>query len=61
MPHKLHTHRLHDNEGEVADIPFRKNDLKQHATTMDRPLDPSDGPGKADAELADELHLLENN
>ena len=44
-------------EGEIEDIPFLKNDLKEHGTTMGKPLDTADGPGKADAEIADEIHF----
>ena len=47
MPHTLHT-----DEGDVRDIPFAKNDMKDHVTTMDKPLDAVDAPGKADSEIA---------
>ena len=36
-----------------VDVPFLKNDMNDPAATMDKPLDPADGPGKADAEMAD--------
>jgi hypothetical protein len=40
--------------GEVRDVPFLGNDMKDSAPTMGKPLDPADGPGKADAELAED-------
>ena len=40
-------------DGETRDVPFMKNDMKDQPTTTGRPLDPADGPGKADAELAE--------
>jgi hypothetical protein len=40
--------------GEIRDVPFLKNDMKDQPTTMGKPLDPADGPGKADAELSQE-------
>jgi hypothetical protein len=39
---------------ETEDVPFLKNDMKDELSTMDKPLDPADGPGKADAEMAEE-------
>ena len=41
------THR----DGEIRDVPFLSNDMKDELPTTGRPLDPADGPGKADAEL----------
>jgi hypothetical protein len=40
--------------GEVRDIPFLKNDMKDSPSTMDKPLDTSDAPGKADSEMVEE-------
>ena len=39
---------------EENDIPFVKNDLRDSAATMDKPLDTVDAPGKADSELVEE-------
>jgi hypothetical protein len=39
---------------EVSDLPFLKNDMNDSPATMEKPLDPADGPGKADAELGEE-------
>ena len=39
------------NDGEIRDLPFLGNDMKDEPTTMGKPLDTADGPGKADAEL----------
>jgi hypothetical protein len=36
---------------EVADVPFFGNDMNDSPPTTGKPLDPSDGPGKADAEI----------
>jgi hypothetical protein len=47
-------HVLHKEEGAVRDVPFLGNDMKDHVTTMDKPLDSADAPGKADSELGDE-------
>lgn len=46
-------HTLHRDEGEVRDIPFFHNDMKDHSVTMDRASGVADEPGKADAEIAD--------
>jgi hypothetical protein len=43
-----------NNAGEVRDVPFLGNDMKDSPATMGKPLDPADGPGKADAELAED-------
>lgn len=32
-------HAVHREEGEVQDIPFLRNDIKNEAPTMDRQLD----------------------
>ena len=40
-------HTVHGEEGEVEDIPFARND-------MDKPLDATDAPGRADSEMADD-------
>jgi hypothetical protein len=47
-------HTVHRNEGEVQDIPFIRNDMKDEAPTMDRPLDATDAPGRADSEMIEE-------
>jgi hypothetical protein len=54
MPKARHPHTRHTDEGEVRDIPFLGNDMKDHSATMDKPLDTADAPGKADSEIADE-------
>jgi hypothetical protein len=46
MPHKEHS--------EFRDIPFLKNDMNSSPSTMDKPLDTSDAPGKADSEIGQE-------
>jgi len=46
-------HVLHKKEGEVRDLPFMGNDMKEHAVTMDKPLDAADAPGKADSEIVE--------
>ncbi|MEQ1885199.1 MAG: hypothetical protein ABL967_09075 [Bryobacteraceae bacterium] len=47
-------HVLHKDEGEVRDFPFLRNDMKDHAFTMDRQAHVSDEPGKADAEIGED-------
>lgn len=47
-------HALNKKEGEVRDIPFVGNDMKDHAATMDKPLDAADAPSKADSEFVDD-------
>ena len=47
-------HTVHREESEVQDIPFLRNDMKEEAPTMDRPLDVADKPGKADSEMIEE-------
>ncbi len=44
-------------EGEVRDVPFLKNDMKESVPTMGWPTDTPDAPGKADSEIADEEHV----
>jgi len=44
-------HSVHGEEGEVQDLPFVRNDMKDHTPTMDKPLDASDAPGRADSEM----------
>ena len=39
---------------ELSDLPFVGNDMGESMATMGKPLDPADGPGKADAELGEE-------
>jgi hypothetical protein len=46
-------HVVHKDEGEVRDIPFVGNDMKDHSATMDKPSDAADVPGKADSEMID--------
>lgn len=50
-------------EGEVRDIPFLGNDLKDQLPTTGRPLDRMDAPGKADSEWIKETEpeKLEGN
>ncbi len=44
-------HAVHKEEGEVEDLPFFPNDMGDQAPTMDKPLDATDAPGKADSEM----------
>ena len=44
---------FHD-DGEVMDVPFLKNDMKNSLPTTERPLDTADGPGRADTELGED-------
>jgi hypothetical protein len=44
--------------GEVRDIPFLKNDMKDYPSTMDKPLDTADAPGKADSEMVGDNEVL---
>ena len=37
-------------QGEVREVPFLKNDMKDQAPTTGRPIDKADAPGKADSE-----------
>ena len=39
---------------EENDLPFTGNDLGDAPGTMDKPLDTTDAPGKADSELVEE-------
>jgi hypothetical protein len=39
---------------EENDLPFVSNELRDSPSTMDKPLDTADAPGKADSELVDE-------
>jgi hypothetical protein len=48
-------HTVHGEEGEVQDIPFVRNDMKDEAPTMDKPLDATDAPGRADSEMGEAL------
>jgi hypothetical protein len=41
------------SEIETTDVPFVRNDIKDYPKTMGKPLDPADGPGKADAEMGE--------
>ena len=45
---------MSSREGEVREIPFLGNDMKDHAATTGKPLDQADAPGKADSELTEE-------
>jgi hypothetical protein len=49
------------NEGEVREIPFRRNDMKDQPTTTGRSLDHADAPGKADSECAQETETPKGN
>lgn len=49
-----HKSGTHDDEGEVRDVPFLKNDMKDSAPTTGWPVDTPDAHGKADSEIADE-------
>ena len=40
-------------EGEVREIPFLGNDMKDPAATTGKPLNHSDAPGRADSELSE--------
>jgi hypothetical protein len=40
-------------QGEVREIPFLKNDMKDQTPTTGKPLDKTDAPGKADSEFAE--------
>jgi hypothetical protein len=42
------------HEGEVRDVPFLGNDLKDQLPTTGRPLDQADAPGKADSDWNEE-------
>ena len=48
------SHIIQGEEGEVQDIPFVRNDMKDEAPTMDKPLDTTDAPGRADSEMIEE-------
>jgi hypothetical protein len=37
-------------EGEVRDVPFLRNDIKEQPPTTGRAVDQADAPGKADSE-----------
>jgi len=41
-------------EGEVREIPFLGNDMKDQAATTGKSLEQADAPGKADSEWSDE-------
>jgi hypothetical protein len=48
------------NDGEIHDLPFANgNDMNNSPSTMGKPLDPADGPGKADAEMAESDELMD--
>jgi hypothetical protein len=47
-------HAVHGKEGEVQDIPFVGNDMKDHTPTMDNSLDAHDATGRADSEMVKE-------
>lgn len=44
-------------EGEVREIPFLGNDMKDAAATTGRPLNHADAPGRADSELSEGADL----
>jgi len=52
-----HKPGTHDKEGEVRDLPFMKNDMKDSVPTTGWPVDTSDAHGKADSEIADEVSV----
>jgi hypothetical protein len=41
-------------EGEVREVPFLHNDMKNQAPTTGRRSDQADAPGKADSEFTEE-------
>jgi hypothetical protein len=41
-------------EGEVRELPFLKNDMKDQTPSTGRRSDQTDAPGKADSELTEE-------
>ena len=47
-------HAVNGKEGEVQDIPFVGNDMKDHTPTMDNSLDANDATGRADSEIVKE-------
>ncbi|MEO8052482.1 MAG: hypothetical protein ABI833_18890 [Acidobacteriota bacterium] len=47
-------------EGEVREIPFLKNDMKDQPAATGRPLNHADCPGKADAECSDQEDEVES-
>jgi len=49
---------MQKSEGEVRDLPFLNSDMKDHAATMDKPLDTTDAPGKADSEMGPDQNDL---
>ena len=52
---------MSNDEGEVREIPFLKNDMRDHAATTGRPVDKADAPGKADSELTEDEDLKVQN
>jgi len=51
---------MSNGQGEVREVPFLKNDMKDLGSTTGRPLDKADAPGKADSEWT-ELQQPERN
>ena len=49
------SHPAHDHNGEIEDLPFVKNDMKEDLPTMDKPLNSVDAPGRADSEMVEEV------
>jgi hypothetical protein len=47
-------------EGEVREVPFLKNDMKDQLPATGKCLDRADSPGKADAECGDEKDAVES-
>ena len=41
-------------EGEVREVPFLRNDMKDPSATTGRPHNEADAPGKADSEWAEQ-------
>jgi len=47
-------------EGEVREVPFLRNDMKNQPPSTGKPLDCSDSPGKADAECGDQKDAVKS-
>jgi len=51
---------MFSREGEVREVPFLKNDMKNHMPATGKPLDRADSPGKADAECGDQKDAVKS-
>jgi hypothetical protein len=51
---------MSNQQGEVREVPFLKNDMKSHPPATGKPLDRSDSPGNADAECGDQKDAVES-